>query len=260
MQPLIVLLVGSVTAAAPAFPAQAVVKPCNASDPMQQWQYRPLPAQASLQLKSLSAGDTGPCLNVAKFGKAAGSDVWVSVCHEEHPWKANDGWTLDSSTGTLLNTRSKLCATESQQSAATVFRQATRHTVLGPCDSAQHWTLDPATGLLKNKELGGCMTAGGPPPPPGPGREPSPPFPLPLPAPSTVKSTLVLGDRVVARSGGPRYASFNFDWHCGASDAVEYKCRAEPGCVVPKAMRRIILCCGRRPLTPPPPPPPDART
>jgi heparanase 1 len=206
---------------------------------MQLWEFRPLPAQASLRLKTGSEGAgngaSGPCLNVADFGKSVGDNVWVTKCHEEEPWKANDGWTFTK--GQLLNTRSKLCATESQQQQLppALFgpRQASRHTVLGACTSAQHWVLDAATGLLKNTEIGGCLTVGkpsrGPPPPPGPGREPSPPFPPHLPAPTTVASTLVLGGRPIARSGGDRYASFNFDWHCGASDAEEYDCRAEPG-------------------------------
>ena len=46
--------------------------------------------------------------------------------------------------------------------------------------------------------------------------------------PSTVAATLELGGQI-ATSGGPSYASFNFDWHCGASDAAEYNCKAEPG-------------------------------
>ena len=58
--------------------------------------------------------------------------------------------------------------------------------------------------------------------------DPSPPFPNPLPAPSTVAATLDLTGQI-ATSGGPSYASFNFDWHCGASDAAEYNCNAEPG-------------------------------
>eukprot|EP01049_Picozoa_sp_SAG25_P009260 SAG25_NODE_900_length_4858_cov_26.433284_6_plen_510_part_00 len=219
---------------------QTGVHPCNVSDPMQVWEFSPLPAQASLHLKADSRG-TGPsatstCLNVAVYGKSVGDNVWVGKCHEEHPWKANDGWTFTN--GQLVNTRSKLCATESQQQQQqqpqiwppSDGRQASRHTVLGPCSAAQHWDYEGSTGLVKNKELGGCLTveAASTPPPPDPGREPAPPFPNALPAPSTVRSTLVLGGQV-ARSGGSRYASFNFDWHCGASDAAEYNCRAEPG-------------------------------
>ena len=212
---------------------QTIVQPCNSSDPNQVWEFSPLPVQASLRLKAGSTSPgTGPCLNVADFGKSVGNDVWVTQCHPEQPhgrW-ANDGWTFTG--GQLLNTRSNLCATESQQLPALLEPwQASRHTVLGPCASAQHWVLDPATGLVKNRELSGCLTVApaAAPAPHGPGREPSPPFPNKLPPPTTVKSTLVLGERQIARSGGNRYASFNFDWHCGASDAAQYKCRAEPG-------------------------------
>ena len=120
----------------------------------------------------------------------------VTSCHKEEPWNANDGWSIAD--GQLLNTRSKLCASESQQSdaTATVFnKQAKRHTVLGPCSSAQHWSIDEGTGLVKNHELGGCLTVmSGP--PPGPGNEPAPPFQLPLPPATTVKSSLALGERV----------------------------------------------------------------
>lgn len=54
------------------------VQPCNASDPMQLWRFRPLPAQASLQLRVGSTGDNGPCLNVAKYGTSVGDDVWCA--------------------------------------------------------------------------------------------------------------------------------------------------------------------------------------
>ena len=55
------------------------------------------------------------------------------------------------------------------------------------------------------------------------------PFPNPLPSPKTQEAALTLGDTVIATSGGPSYASFNFDWHCGATDAAQYKCDPEPG-------------------------------
>ena len=49
------------------------------------------------------------------------------------------------------------------------------------------------------------------------------------PAATTQPAKLTLGESAIARSGGPRYASFNFDWHCGFVDAPVYHCRGEVG-------------------------------
>jgi hypothetical protein len=58
---------------------------------------------------------------------------------------------------------------------------------------------------------------------------PLPPFPHPVPPPSVAAAEVSLSKGVVARSSGPSYAGFTFDWHCGASDATEWRCKAEPG-------------------------------
>ena len=209
------------------------VADCNASDPSQLWEFHAYSSSSenSLQLKAGAAGpSTGVCLNVRDFGKSKGDMVWVTHCRPEHPDKANREWVLDG--GKLKNPRSGLCATETQQATA---EQATRHTVLGDCDAAQKWSIDSATGLVHNADLAGCLAVTAHsvphPGPPGPGPSPSPlpPFPDPLPAATTQPAKLTLGESAIARSGGPRYASFNFDWHCGFVDAPVYHCRGEVG-------------------------------
>eukprot|EP01043_Picozoa_sp_COSAG02_P058889 COSAG02_NODE_7407_length_3031_cov_1.984311_1_plen_446_part_00 len=202
------------------------VAECNASDPLQSWLLSPYtPGHEN----ALVLTGTPLCVNVKAYGTATGDEVWVTHCGPEHPDHANRNWSIFDSE--LYNARSKKCLTMSQQvmshSGATESRrlqQAKRHAVLGDCGTALKWTQDQH--LLRSSD--GCLVVDRHSGPPGPGNEPSPPFPNPLPAPSTVAATLELGGQI-ATSGGPSYASFNFDWHCGASDAAEYNCPAEPG-------------------------------
>ena len=201
-----------------------VASACNASDPTQAFQLRPYSAAHE---DALSLAGTDLCASVKASGTKPGDEVWLTACHAEHPDHANRNWTLDSAE--LTNPPSGLCLTMSQQLAAPrgrALQQQKRHAVLGDCSAALKWSEEKQ--LLRSAD--GCLAvdAKGPGPAPAPGREPSPPFPHPLPAPSTVAATLELGGQI-ATSGGPSYASFNFDWHCGASDAAEYNCKAEPG-------------------------------
>ena len=199
---------------------------CNASDPLQSWVVTPYSSEHE---NALALKDSELCVSVEASGTAAGDRVWVTGCHPEHPDHANRNWSLAGSE--LYNARSKRCLTMSQQlmqlptEARRGLQQAQRHAVLGDCSTALKWTRDQQ--LLRSSD--GCLAVQPTSAPPGPvGHEPSPPFPNPLPKPSKIVANLELGGQI-ATSGGRSYASFNFDWHCGASDAAEYNCNAEPG-------------------------------
>ena len=172
------------------FGCLVALEQCNSSDATQLWDYQPA-LQDTVQLRGGPDTTHGLCLNVASYGVATGDQVWVTLCHPEHPLHANSLWTLEP-TGHLLNRRSKLCLGDTMQ--------------LAPCDSAAPNITHTAAGLLQTSTAR-CITVhpGSRPPPPHP---PEPPGP---PAPPRVATVDLSQSRSLIHRTDPRYVSFTLD-------------------------------------------------
>ena len=116
---------------------QLTLETCNISNPLHKWRYSP-GKDASLTLIAGESNATeGLCVNVKAYRTKADSLIWITLCHPEHPLRANEGWSFFN--GSLVNTRSKLCATAS----------TTGRVELGTCKNPQQqWRYDNQTNLI----------------------------------------------------------------------------------------------------------------
>lgn len=172
---------------------------CNASSPLQRWTYSST-TDASLSLEAAIVNATvSLCLNVRDYGLSAGDECWITLCHPEHPLKANEGWQFDAGAHTLRNTRSGLCASAPNNRA--VAPATSQPIVLATCSSAaaRGWMLDGVTAQVRVGNAS-CLEAIIPATPP---RPPAPP------APFIANVSVDLG-RVVSEADS-RLVSFTLD-------------------------------------------------
>lgn len=168
------------------------LEPCNASDATQLWDYQPT-LQDTVQLRGGPDTTHGLCLNIYDYGKAAGDQAWVSLCHPEHPLSANSLWTLEPG-GHLLNRRSKLCLSETMQ--------------LAPCDLAAPNITHTAAGLLETSQSRCVAVRPGSGPPPPHSDPPAPPGP---PSPPRAVTVDLSHPRTLIHTTDSRYVSFTLD-------------------------------------------------
>ena len=181
---------------------------CNGTDPAQLWRYsRGDPASIVLVAAQRNAS-YGLCVNVRDFGVGAGDEVWVTVCHTEHPLKANEGWLFNTSTAQLLNPRSHLCASAAAPASAAAAG-APAGVALGGCGKdlrGQQWRFDGQTGQIvvagawPGPER--CLAVARPPPAPPPTPPPAPPGPALVNLNASTPAVFEVDER---------YVSFNLD-------------------------------------------------
>jgi hypothetical protein len=158
----------------------------------QAWVLQP-EAQASLMLREgMFNATTGLCLNVQRMGVDVGDVCWVTLCHPEHPLTANEQWSFNATTATLVNTRSGHCATATADGSVR----------LGACGGQQRWTYNASSGEIVIE--GGASLSS-----PHCLSVVMPPAPSPPPPPSPALVSVNLTD--VVHTVDKRFVSFTLD-------------------------------------------------